>query len=125
MLCNKAIELNIETAGEAIKKFTASGNGKNNGEPKNFFGYPAAKLSTAPISKHLIFEDDNLYINLNSATDAVVLGKLKEVLIKNSGDKKVFFRLLSGPGAKTNLVETDFKVNYNELLIKAINNILK
>ncbi|MFH1583113.1 MAG: DNA polymerase III subunit alpha [Candidatus Falkowbacteria bacterium] len=129
LLCNKAVELQIETAGETIKKFTASGNGKNNGEPRKFFGYPAAKFSPPasglPISKHLIFKDDNLYINLNGSTGALVLGKLKQVLLNNGGDKKVFFRLLSGSGTKVNLVETDFKVNYNELLIKAINNILE
>ncbi|MDP2737097.1 MAG: DNA polymerase III subunit alpha [bacterium] len=136
LLCNKAVELNVETAGEVIKKFTAPGNGANNGESRKFFGYhqpnPAPKYEKKisppagglPISKHLIFKDDNLYINLNESASALVLEKLKGVLLKNKGDKKVFFRLLSGFGAKASLVETDFKVNYNELLIKAINNVL-
>jgi len=123
LLCNKAIELNIETAGEAIKKFTVQSNGKNNYEPKKSFGYPSPKPPAMPVSKYLIFKDDNLYINLDRGTGVLALEKLKEALLKNSGDKKVFFRLLSGAGA--NLVETDFKVNYNKFLIEAINNILK
>ncbi|MFH0956145.1 MAG: OB-fold nucleic acid binding domain-containing protein, partial [Candidatus Falkowbacteria bacterium] len=134
LLCNKAVELKIETAGEAVKKFTqtpknsvygfaANGNAKNNYEPRKSFGYPSPKPPAMPISKYLIFKDDNLYINLNGHTGASALDKLKQVLLKNSGDKKVFFRLLSD--ANANLVETDFKVNYNKFLIEAINNILK
>lgn len=129
LLCNKAVELDIETAGEAVKKFTSAGNGKNNGEPRKFFGYPSSKsypvAGGKPISKHLVFKDDNLYINLNSNAGASVLEKLKEALLKNSGDKKVFFKLSSGVGAGSNLVETDFKVNYNKSLIEAINSILE
>jgi DNA polymerase-3 subunit alpha len=129
LLCNKAVELNTETAGEVIKKFTASGNGKSNGEPRKFFGYPSPKVkpkaAAMPISKYLIFKDDRLYINLSRNTGALVLEKLKEALLKNSGDKKVFFRLLSGAGANPGLVETDFKVNYNKSLVEALDNILK
>jgi len=132
LLCNKAIELNIETAGEVIKKFTTSsngnGNGKSYGEPRKFFGFPspksAPKSSAMPTSKYLVLKDDNLYINLNSNISALASEKLKEALLKNSGDKKVFFKLSSAAGAKTSLVETDFKVNYNKSLVEAINNIL-
>jgi DNA polymerase-3 subunit alpha len=127
LLCNKAIELNIETAGEAIKKFTASGNGngKSYGEPRKSFGYPSPKSpSSASISKNLTFKDNNVYINLNSNISALILEKLKETLLKNSGDKKVFFKLSSGAGAKINLVETDFKVNYNKFLTEAIDKVL-
>lgn len=115
LLCNKVVELNTETAGEVIKKFTANGNGKNHTEPKKFYGYPAPK--------HLTLNDNKLYINLNSGLNAGTLSKLKELLLKNSGDKKVFFKLSSANNV--NLVETDFKVNYNKFLIEAINNILK
>jgi len=119
LLTNKAVELNIETAGEAIKNFTANSHEKNNSEPK--FSAPAGQ---PPIFKYLIFKDDNLYINLNPSTGALALQKLKQALQKNKGDKKVFFRLLSGAG-KVDLVETDFKVDYNKILIETINNILK
>ncbi|MBI2459171.1 MAG: DNA polymerase III subunit alpha [Parcubacteria group bacterium] len=121
LLGNKAVELNLETAGEVIKKFTASGNGKNNREPGRFFGYPSPKDSPL-VSKHLIFKDGNLYINLNGNASALALDKLKQALLTNSGGQKVFFKLLTG--AKVSLVETDFKVDYNKFLIEAINNIL-
>lgn len=122
LLCNKAVELDIATAAETIKKFTLSNTARG-----NLTGFTASdatgRRSVVPTTKHLIFKDGNLYINLNSGAGASTLEKLKEALLKNNGDKKVFFRLLSG--AKANLVETDFKVNYNKFLVEAIDNILK
>lgn len=139
LLCNKAVELNVETAGEVVKKFTqtpknlvygftTAGNGRNSGEPRRFFDRPAPQPSWpaggSPNSKHLIFQDGNLYINLNGGAGALTLQKLKQTLLKNSGGQKVFFRLSNGVGIKTSLVETDFKVNYNKDLVEAIDNIL-
>jgi len=123
LLCNKAVELTVETASLAVKKFTASGNGKNNGELSKSSGYYSAKSPAGSVSRHLIFKDGNLYINLNGRAGVSVLEKLKTALLKNSGDKKVFFKLLSG--SKARLVETDFKVGYNNVLIKALDDILK
>ena len=141
LLCNKVMELTALTTGEAIKKFTAASNDStrgyaangNGGTVKRFFyprplnGTATLKKSTSetkvlPVSKHLTFEDNKLFINLNGNANAAVLAKLKEALVKNGGDKKVFFKLISG--AAVNLMETDFKVNYSQDLIKDIDNIL-
>ena len=131
LLTNKAVELNVETAPQVIKKFTqtpknsaygftALGNGKNNSEPS---GYQSSEPAAILPSRHLIFKNGNLYINLNGEASALMLEKLKAAFLKNSGDKKVFFRLPSGSG--TRLVETDLKVEYNNVLIKTLDNILK
>ncbi len=126
LLCNKAVELNVKTAGEVIKKFTASGNSKNNTEPRNFFNNFRQKFSNSsmPTSKYLILKDNNLYINLSRNIHTSKLEKLKQELIKNSGDKKVFFKLASEANNKNNLVETDYKVKYSKSLAESINNIL-
>jgi len=142
LLCNKVMELTSETAAEAINKFTASGNNKSNGGIKRFYpkasngavsyGYPSLQaVSSAsqpawagalPAAKNLVLKNDKLFITLNGNINELILAKLKQILIKNSGDKKVFFKLISG--AKTNLVKTDFKVNYSRDMVEAINKIL-
>ena len=60
---------------------------------------------------------------MNNNVDPNILAKIKEILTKNNGDKRVFFKLSSGGVA--NLVETNFKVNYGRTLIEEINKILK
>ncbi|MFH1255135.1 MAG: DNA polymerase III subunit alpha [bacterium] len=126
LLCNKAIELNAENAGEAVKKFTASGNGRSNSEYRKFFSYPVPKVSkkssVVPVLKNSILKEDNFFINLKSGVSGSTLEKLKQVLAKNSGSQKVFFKLFSAGGEK--LVETDFKVDYNESLAKEVDDIL-
>jgi len=126
LLCNRAAELNLETAGETVKKFTQTAAGGNNGknfnEPRKFFGRSSSQPLPYPPAQRLIFKDGCLYINLNGSAKPEVLEKLKQTLNKNAGDKKVFFRLLLGHESR--LVETDFKVAYNNLLIKAVNDIL-
>ncbi|MDP2708607.1 MAG: DNA polymerase III subunit alpha [bacterium] len=128
LLCNKAVELTAETADQAVKKFAKSGNGDNYGQPRRTFGYPAPpakpkpKPEQRPAGKNLIMEEGGLYINLNGNTTPLVLEKLKQALAGNTGGKKVFFRLTAA-GA-TRLVETDYKVDYNESLVKTVDEIL-
>ncbi|KKS35407.1 MAG: polymerase III catalytic subunit, DnaE type protein [Parcubacteria group bacterium GW2011_GWC2_42_12] len=143
LLCNKIIELTSLTTVEIVNKFVATakpsalGSGfrtNGGGDGTNKF-YPRAAKSTIssaksapvvaarPASQCLIYRDDKLFISLESSVKPEILSKIKEVLTKNGGDKKVFFRLNSG-GA-INLVETDFKINYGQGLIEEIDKILK
>jgi hypothetical protein len=90
----------------------------------------ARQADTWPASKYLTVKDDKLFINLAVGVNGEILAKLKEILTKNSGDKKVFFKLNSGlstgqAGVTANLVETDFKVKYGQVLTEEINKILK
>jgi DNA polymerase III subunit alpha len=127
LLCNKVMELTSETTLPAVDKFTATNNGKANNEPKKFYGFQSLKypspISTLPTSKYLTFKDDKVFINIDSGIKSAVLAKLKEALIKNNGDKRVFFKLTSGE--KQNLVETEYRVSYSKPLIEAVNSILK
>ncbi|MDO8592471.1 MAG: DNA polymerase III subunit alpha [bacterium] len=132
LLCNKVMELTGGTTMEAVKKFRASAANDNN-RPKKFYaynsaaakaGYPAAPAAApAPAwSKHLNFKNDQLFITLNPGAIPAALAKLKEIFIKNSGDKKVFFKLASPAGSS--LVETDFKVNYCRPLVEELSRLL-
>ncbi|MDO8667703.1 MAG: DNA polymerase III subunit alpha [bacterium] len=107
-----------------------TGNSAKPGGSSSGLGAAASLVSSEPVSKYLMFKDDKLFINLNGNAGPDILAKIKEILTKNSGDKKVFFKLNSGlptgqAGATANLVETDFKINYDKNLIEEINKILK
>ena len=122
-------ERTAETTAESVNQFAL--NGQKNNDQRNFYAngagarrnytYPRPRASR-PESKHLTFKDDKLIIILNNKANSVVLAKIKEILTKNSGDKKVFFKL--GSGGASNLVETDFKVNNSGDLLAAINKVL-
>ena len=120
LLCNKVMELTAATTAEAVNKFVA--NGQANGQARKIFVQPPAKLARPPASEFLALNQDKIYINLNGAADAALLERLKQTLAKNVGDKKVFFKLSAG--GRTNLVETDFKINYSQTLIEEINRLL-
>jgi hypothetical protein len=51
-----------------------------------------------------------------------MLNKLRELFMKHSGESKVYFKVKHGGGDK--ILETGFRVDNNNLLISAINNIL-
>ena len=120
LLCNKVMELTSETTTEAVNKFTA--NSQTNGQARKIFKPPLARPAVPPASKFLALNQGKVYINLNHAADMALLGRLKQVLAKNVGDKKVFFKLSAG--GRINLVETDFKINYSQALIEEINRLL-
>ncbi len=138
LLTNKAVELNIETASDEVRKFIQaganSGNGRTWGDSKKSFGYPSAnpapasslkpaKPAAAPVKRKSRLEGDSLYIDLNGNLQPASLEKLKQALSANAGDKQVYFRLAAGAGER--LVETDFKVDGSNVLIKALDDILK
>ncbi|MDP3043295.1 MAG: DNA polymerase III subunit alpha [bacterium] len=108
LLCNKAIELTLENVEQAIIKFKKENGIVNNAIKKNF-----AKLNSAVLT-----DETNLYIALNKNYNPDILSELKELLTKHQGDKKVYFKI------KSSNIETDFKVNPCESLIKEINRLL-
>ncbi len=66
----------------------------------------------------LSIDKTNLYIALNKNYNPDILSKLKELLVKHPGGQKVYFKI------KSSNIETDFKVNPCESLIKEINHLL-
>lgn len=139
LLCNKAIELFVETASDEVRKFIqtapSAANGRNYGGPRKSFGFPTpnpapassprpAKKPAAPApEKKPQLKGGGLYINISANIQAASLEKLKQALAANAGDKQVYFRLAAG--AVERVVETDFKVDYNNILIKALEDILE
>lgn len=119
LLCNKAVELNIENAAAAAQKFMSSRSAERGGKPSLSADYREISDSNS-----LIFErGGDICINLNGRTGKEELDKLKQALLRNQGNKKVFFRLYDDSGKK--LVETNFKADYNRSLAEEVNNILK
>ena len=78
------------------------------------------KNTPADIESKLLFnQGDEIYIVLNSDYGPEIMEKLKELLTQNKGNKKVFFKV------KSSNIETNYKVDYNNVLVGAINDLLK
>ncbi|MEK7203352.1 MAG: OB-fold nucleic acid binding domain-containing protein, partial [Patescibacteria group bacterium] len=126
LLCNKAVELIVDNAKEIIAKFVPSNKAVNYSKNKAI----AINVNQInPVDKseinHLQFDGNKLYVLIGDKLDSMILTKLKDIMLKYQGDKKVYFKIKSQilPD-KFDLVETDFAVIYNQPLAKAINSLL-
>lgn len=132
-LCNRAVELTINDAMKIIAKFIKDANA--NTSSKSFYKQPNVISSPIPapvitnkvaaVNKkninYLQFNEDKVYILLDNKLDPAILIKLKELLIKYQGDKKVYFKIKSQVSPdKFDLIETDFAVAYNKSLVEAV-----
>ncbi len=141
LLCNKVIELTLDNIEVAAKKFVQQNTTSRFANDKNFILQNQTKTATimpsrpemknnlkpempATASKNIEVSGTNLYVILNSSVSSDILGKLKEALVKNFGDKKVYFKIKSPSGSQYNLVETNYQVNYGPLLLKSIDSLL-
>jgi len=145
LLTNRAIELTADKAGEEVAKFTRNianyANQANNANVTNNARYgknpiesrfnPAssrtngasAKLA-APVSFNsakVQVNGENIYIILDNNLNPDILNKLKDLFTKNTGDKKVYFKIKTENKAdQGNLIETEFKVSFNKALVEQI-----
>ena len=113
LLCNRAVELTLENVEQAASGFVKHGNS----EHKNSSPQYQPKQNNLQ-SKYLTFDGKNVYVVLNDDYNQEVLDKLKLVLQKYQGDKKVVFKI------KQANVETDFSVKYSEELVRGVEGVL-
>jgi len=104
LLCNKVIELTLDNVEQTVIKFVKS-NGVSYGQKVN--------------DTCVYFNGENFYIKFKKNYDNITLEKLKNILISNKGEKKVYFRV------NTSNMETEFKITHNNYLEDEINNLLK
>ncbi len=138
LLCNRAIELTAEKAGEEVAKFTKNTN--SNALKPNGYGQatanrwrvnanpatvpkPAASINfnspkAASSAARVQVNGENIYIVLAGNLQPDILTKLKDLFTKNQGDKKVFFKIITAGQAKQ--IETQFKVSFNKALVDEI-----
>jgi len=118
LLANQASELALEAIEDSIDNFkkiiTMSG---ANGAVGHRNSKGGARSVSRPINNTFIPKPLALLFHKN--LDAEGLNRLKELFLKNSGESKVYFK--TGGESKNNIIETGFRVNNNEALIKAIN----
>jgi DNA polymerase-3 subunit alpha len=116
LLCNKAVELTLENVEQAIIKFKKENGTVNHVKYASSVPLNSSPYLTGPVA--LSADGANLYIALNKDYNPGILSKLKELLVKHPGGQKVYFKI------KFSNIETDFKVNPCESLIKEINHLL-
>ncbi|MEK7557803.1 MAG: DNA polymerase III subunit alpha [Patescibacteria group bacterium] len=142
-LCNRVVEVVIDNAAEKIDKFIKDADVSipdKSFEKRSAATSVLAKASTQVLATTIIkqenlvnkvnanylqFDKNKLYVLLDSKINPAILTKLKDLLIKYNGDKKVYFKIKSQTlPNKFDLIETDFAVIYDQSLIKAINSLL-
>ena len=119
LLCNSASELtldNVEQVSSKLPKINSSETNSGNGAVSNFAG---SVIRGEENKKYLEFDGTNLHIILNNNYPPAVLENLKNLLLSNQGDKKVYFKIKSGS------IETDFTVEYSDALAERVSSLLK
>ncbi|MEA3463958.1 MAG: DNA polymerase III subunit alpha [Patescibacteria group bacterium] len=129
LLCNRVVELTLENTEQAVNNFVKS----NNSMPRNKFRgngkiypqlnnqeYNATTKSKHPPKGQVTFDGKNVYIVLNNDYNQDILNKLKELLLKHQGNKKVYFKV----GSVNSEIETDFKVDYSDKLSRKVARVL-
>jgi len=127
LLLGKAVELPLVNISEAIERFKntketggrgANGNsyGNSYGKGNGHRGYTSVKkvVPTAAPPAALA----SLKIIFNEELKPEALASLKELLVKNTGNDKVYFKIFSPGGAQ--VIETGFRVKKNQELVEAV-----
>ncbi|MFH1661894.1 MAG: DNA polymerase III subunit alpha [Candidatus Falkowbacteria bacterium] len=104
LLCNKVIELTLDNVEQAVIKFAKS-NGVSDGQKIN--------------DTCVYFNGEDFYIKFKKNYDNITLEKLKNILISNKGEKKVYFKV------NASNMETEFKIMHSKILEDEINELLK
>ena len=127
LLLGKAVELPLVNISEAIEKFKntketggrgANGNShaSNYADGNGYGGYASVKkVAPAKIPPTALA---GLKIIFNEEIKPETLASLKELLVKNAGSDKVYFKIFSPAGAQ--VIETGFRVKKNQGLVEAI-----
>ncbi|MDO9399581.1 MAG: DNA polymerase III subunit alpha [bacterium] len=137
-LCNRVVELVVDDAEKIIAKFIKDSDINFSVKQFEKCSDPILPSASAIVKKVnqvnqanqantscLQFNENKLYVLLDNKINPIILAKLKELLIKHNGDKKVYFKIRSQTlSNKFDLIETDFAVDYNNVLIKNINSLL-
>ncbi len=111
ILANQAKELILENIANTLKSFQVRINNASQREPVVPDAKKPAKKTPAASSKPL-----GLLFHKN--LDEEEMNKLKEIILKNTGPSKVYFTIKQN--VQDNIIETGFRVNNNEKLIKEI-----
>jgi len=104
ILADKAVVLSRENIKQAIKSVGGGQNG-------DFVGFEKKSPQAKPLK--LVFNE-----NIGEAA----LSKLRELFVRHAGESKVYFKVKNGNEDK--ILETSFRVNNDNALVKAINEIL-
>jgi len=115
LLCDRAVILSLDSLDTILKKFKtngASADSDYNSARKINHNEPVKNLSPAKISS------SPLKLIFVQPVDNQVMSKLRNLFLSHQGDSKVYFKIeQNGAG---NIIETDFKVDNNQVLTEAI-----
>jgi len=116
-IAGKATELALENIAASVESFQKApevGGKRGNWSNKKPVGIPVAQVVARPVDK-------SLKIILAEGCDEAIITGLKQCLIENVGDDKVFFKIFIE--GKANIIETGFRVSNSIELNKKIKEI--
>jgi hypothetical protein len=122
ILANKALELKPENIRKSIEDFHKI-EVKTNNYRRNNFNNSQNGVSwnkKAAISREPVFKKVHkpLCLIIHNDKNSEKLKELKETLVKNQGESKVYFKI--NDNGKDRIIETGFRVDYSDNIINLI-----